>query len=45
MDGLLDTGRLFDVLGLLLGLALGLGGSFMLLLEVIKTNEDKKEGL
>jgi hypothetical protein len=44
LDGLLDTGRLFAVLGLLLGLALGLGGSFLLLLEVLKTNDDKKEG-
>jgi len=44
LDGLLDTGRLFAVLGLLLGLALGLGGSFILLLEVLKTNDDKKEG-
>ncbi len=45
MDGWLDTGRLFAVLGLLLGLILGLGGSFILLLEVLKTNDDKKEGL
>ena len=44
LDGLLDTGRLFAVLGLFLGLALGLGGSFFLLLEVLKTNEDKKKG-
>ncbi len=44
LDGWLDTGRLFAILGLLLGLALGLGGSVILLLEVIKTNEDKKEG-
>ncbi len=44
LDGLLDTGRLFAVLGLFLGLALGLGGSFILLLEVLKTNKDKKEG-
>ena len=44
LDGLLDTGRLFAVLGLLLGLALGLGGSFLLLLEVLKTNDGKKEG-
>ncbi len=44
LDGLLDTGRLFAVLGLLLGLVLGLGGSFLLLLEVLKTNYDKKEG-
>ncbi len=44
LDGLLDTGRLFAVLGLFLGLVLGLGGSFILLLEVLKTNTDKKEG-
>ena len=44
LDGLLDTGRLFAVLGLFLGLVLGLGGSFVLLLEVLKTNDDKKEG-
>ena len=44
LDELLDTGRLFAVLGLFLGLALGLGGSFILLLEVLKTNKDKKEG-
>ncbi len=44
LDGLLVTGRLFAVLGLFLGLALGLGGSFILLLEVLKTNEDKKKG-
>ncbi len=44
LDGLLDTGRLFAVLGLFLGLALGLGGSVILLLEVLKTNDDKKEG-
>ncbi len=45
LDEWLDTGRLFAVLGLFLGLALGLGGSFLLLLEVLKTNDDKKEGL
>ena len=44
LDEWLDTGRLFAVLGLFLGLALGLGGSFLLLLEVLKTNDDKKEG-
>ena len=44
LDGLLDTGRLFAVLGLFAGLALGLGGSVVLLLEVLKTNDDKKEG-
>jgi len=45
LDGWLDTGRLFAVLGLFLGLALGLGGSFILLLEALKTNDDKKDGL
>ncbi len=35
LDGLLDTGRLFAVVGLFLGLALGLGGSYLLLLEVL----------
>ena len=44
LDGWLDTGRLFAVLGLLAGLALGLGGSVVLLLEVLKTDDDKKEG-
>ena len=44
LDGLLDTGRLFAVLGLFAGLALGLGGSVVLLLEVLKTDDDKKEG-
>ena len=44
LDGWLDTGRLFAVLGLFAGLALGLGGSVILLLEVLKTNDDKEEG-
>ncbi len=44
LDGWLDTGRLFTVLGLFAGLALGLGGSVVLLLEVLKTDDDKKEG-
>ena len=44
LDGWLDTGRLFAVLGLFAGLALGLGGSVVLLLEVLKTDDDKKEG-
>ena len=44
LDELLDTGRLFAVLGLFAGLALGLGGSVILLLEVLKTNDDKKDG-
>ena len=37
LDGLLDTGRLFAVVGLLAGLVLGLGGALVLLLEVLKT--------
>ena len=37
LDGLLDTGRLFAVVGLLTGLVLGLGGALVLLLEVLKT--------
>ena len=37
LDGLLDTGRLFAVVGLFAGLILGLGGAFLLLMEVLKT--------
>ena len=37
LDGLLDTGRLFAVLGVFAGLVLGLGGALVLLLEVLKT--------
>lgn len=37
LDGLLDTGRLFTVVGLFAGLVLGLGGALVLLLEVLKT--------
>ena len=37
LDGLLDTGRLFAIAGLFAGLVLGLGGAFLLLLEVLKT--------
>ena len=37
LDGLLDTGRLFAVVGLFAGLVVGLGGAFLLLLEVLKT--------
>lgn len=44
LDGLLDTGRLFAVLGLFLGLALALAGGFALLMDVLKTTKDKKEG-
>jgi hypothetical protein len=44
LDGLLDTGRLFAVLGLFAGLAAALGGGYILLLDVLKTNKDKKKG-
>ena len=37
LDGLLDTGRLFAIVGLFAGLVVGLGGAFLLLLEVLKT--------
>ena len=37
LAGLLDTGRLFAVAGLFAGLVVGLGGAFLLLLEVLKT--------
>ena len=37
LDGLLDTGRLFAIAGLFAGLILGLGGAFLLLMEVLKT--------
>lgn len=36
LDQLLDTGRLFAVLGLFVGLAAGLGGSYLLLMEALK---------
>ena len=36
LDGLLDTGRLFAIVGLFAGLVLGLGGALVLLLEVLK---------
>jgi hypothetical protein len=35
LDRLLDTGRLFAVLGLLVGLAVALGGGYLLLMEVL----------
>ncbi len=44
LDELLDTGRLFAVLGLFAGLAAALGGGYLLLLDVLKTDKDKKEG-
>ena len=36
LDGLLDTGRLFAVLGLFVGLAVALGGGYLLLMEALK---------
>ena len=36
LDNLLDTGRLFAVLGLFAGLVVGLGGGFLLLMEVLR---------
>ena len=44
LDRLMDTEPLFAVLGLFLGLALALGGGFLLLMDVLKTNDGKKEG-
>ncbi|MCH7835902.1 MAG: AtpZ/AtpI family protein [Chloroflexi bacterium] len=44
LDGWLETGRLFAILGLFAGLAAALGGGYLLLLDVLKTNKDKKEG-
>ncbi len=44
LDEWLDTGRLLAVLGLFAGLAAALGGGYLLLLDVLKTNKDKKEG-
>ncbi len=44
LDEWQDTGRLFAVLGLFAGLAAALGGGYLLLLDVLKTNKDKKEG-
>ncbi|KKL19723.1 hypothetical protein LCGC14_2462620 [marine sediment metagenome] len=35
LDGLLDTGRLFAMLGLFAGLALAFTGSYLLLMEVL----------
>ncbi len=39
LDGLLDTGRLFAILGLILGLVLAFGGGYILLLDVLKRKE------
>ncbi len=36
LDGLLDTGRLFAMLGLFVGLAMALAGGWVLLMEVLK---------
>jgi hypothetical protein len=35
LDRLLDTGRLFAVLGLLVGLAVALSGGYLLLMEAL----------
>jgi len=35
LDRLLDTGRLFAILGLLVGLTVALGGAYLLLMEVL----------
>jgi hypothetical protein len=35
LDRLLDTGRLFAVLGLFVGLAVALSGAYLLLMEVL----------
>ncbi len=43
LDRVLDTGRLFAVLGLFLGLTVALGGGYVLLMDVLKTNKGKKE--
>jgi hypothetical protein len=43
IDRWLDTGRLFAVLGLFLGLALALTGSFLLLMDVLKTDDGKEK--
>jgi hypothetical protein len=43
LDRVLDSGRLFAVLGLFLGLTLALVGSYLLLMEVLKTNSRRKE--
>ena len=44
LDGWLDTGRLFAVLGLFAGLALGVGGSVVLLLDVLRIDEGRTAG-
>jgi F0F1-type ATP synthase assembly protein I len=44
LDRLLDSRPLFAILGLFLGLALALTGGYLLLMDVLKTNQGKKEG-
>ena len=44
IDRWLDTGRLFAVLGLFLGLALAITGGFLLLMDVLKTDDSKEKG-
>ncbi len=39
LDELLDTGRLFAVLGLFVGLALAFAGAYLLLMEVLNKRE------
>ncbi len=39
LDELLDTGRLFAVLGLFVGLALAFAGAYLLLMEVLSKRE------
>ena len=43
IDGLLDTGRLFTVVGLLLGLALALYGAYRQLMEVLDAIEQRRK--
>ncbi len=43
IDRWLDTGRLFAILGLFLGLTLALTGSFLLLMEVLKIDNGKEK--
>lgn len=45
LDRLLDTGRLFALLGLFAGLALAIGGGYLLLIDVLNaTKTGKKDG-
>jgi hypothetical protein len=43
VDKLLDTGKLFTVVGLLLGLALALYGAYMQLMEVLAAIESRRK--